>query len=105
MTLKILNDINREAAKWSALSSGKIDKHEHFTGEEILLFNQKQTIEQVKFVYTPLGKAFEKQTNTIEKQGENQIKAIRKNIFRHRSNTKCFFVFKRFSKWRSYISI
>ena len=69
MTLKILNDINREAAKTSALSSRKIDKHEYFTGEEILLFNQKQTIEQVKFAYTPLGKAFEKQTNTIEKHG------------------------------------
>ena len=30
-------DINREAAKISALSSGKIDKREYFTGEEISL--------------------------------------------------------------------
>ena len=33
-------------------------------------------IEQAKFTYSPLGKAFEKQTKTIEDQGEKQIKAI-----------------------------
>ena len=33
---KLQYDINREAAKISALSSGKIDKYEHLTGEEIL---------------------------------------------------------------------
>ena len=37
--------INREAAKISALSSGKIDKYKYLTGEEILPFNQKQIIE------------------------------------------------------------
>ena len=31
-----------------------------FFGEEILLSNQKQIIEQAKFTYYPLGKAFEK---------------------------------------------
>ena len=69
-------DINREAAKISALSSGKIDKYEYLTGEEILPSNQKQIIEQAKFTYSPFGKAFEKQTKTIEYQGEKQIKAI-----------------------------
>ena len=34
-------DINREAAKISALLSGKTDKYEYLTGEEILLFNQQ----------------------------------------------------------------
>ena len=33
-------------------------------------------IEQVQFAYSPLGKAFEKQTKTIEDQGKKQIKAI-----------------------------
>ena len=33
---KLQYDINREAAKISAFSSGKIDKYEHLTGEEIL---------------------------------------------------------------------
>ena len=55
-------DVNREAAKISALSPGKIDKYEYLTGEEILPSNQRQVIEQAKFAYSPLGKAFEKQT-------------------------------------------
>ena len=45
--------INREAAKISALSSGKIDKHEYVTDEEILPSNQQQIIEQAKFTYSP----------------------------------------------------
>ena len=72
-------DISREAAKISALSSGKIDKYEYLTGKEILPSNQQQIIEQAKFSYSPLGKAFEKQTETIEDQGEKQIKAIQDN--------------------------
>ena len=59
---KLQYDINREAAKISALSSGKIDKYEYLTGEKILRSNQKQIIKQARFPYSPLGKAFEKQT-------------------------------------------
>ena len=76
---KLQYDINREAAKVSVLSSGKIDKYEYLTGEEILPSNQQQIIEQAKFTYSPLGKAFEKQTKTIEDKGEKQIKAIQDN--------------------------
>ena len=39
---KLQYDIKREAAKVSALSSGKIDKYEHLTGEEIFPSNQRQ---------------------------------------------------------------
>ena len=74
---KLQHDINREAAKISALSSGKIDKYEHLTGEEILPSNQQQIIEQAKFTYSPLGKAFEKQTKTIEDQGKKQVNAYK----------------------------
>ena len=63
---KLEYDINREAAKISALSSGKIDKYEYLTGEEILSSNQRQIFEQAKFTYSPLGKALEKQTKTIK---------------------------------------
>ena len=56
---KLQYDINREAAKISALSFGKIVKYEYLTGEEILLSNQQQIIEQAKFAYSPIGKAFE----------------------------------------------
>ena len=66
--------INREAAKMLALSSGIINKYEYLKGEGILPSNQIQTIEQAKF-----GKAFEKQTKTIEDQQERQIKAIEYN--------------------------
>ena len=78
---KLQYDINREAAKITALSSGKIDKYEYLTGEEILPSNQQQIIEQAKFTYSPLGKAFEKQTKVIEDRGEKQIKAIQNKDF------------------------
>ena len=41
--------------------------------------NQQQKIEQAKFTYSPLGKAFEKQTKTIKDLGGKQIKAIQDN--------------------------
>ena len=86
---KLQYDINRETAKILALSSGKTDTYEYLTGEEILPSNQQEIIEQVKFTYSPLGKAFEKQTKisedqgkkqteTIEDKGEKQIKTIEK---------------------------
>ena len=53
-------DINREAVKISVLSSGKIDKCEYLTGEEILPFNKRHIIKQATFAYSPLGTAFEK---------------------------------------------
>ena len=74
---KLQHDINRQAAKISALSSGKIGKYEYLTGEEILPSNQQQIIEQAKFTYSSLGKAFEKQIKTIEDQGQKQVEALK----------------------------
>ena len=71
---KLKYDINREAAKMSALSSGKIDEYEYLIGEEILLSDQSRIIEQTKFTYSPLGKTFEKQIKAIKEQGENKLK-------------------------------
>ena len=76
---KLQYDVNREAGKISVLSSGEFNKYEYLTGEEILPSNKQQIIEQAKFTYSPLGKAFEKQVKTIEDQGEKQIKAIQSN--------------------------
>ena len=45
----------------SALLSGKINKYEYLTGQEILTFNQKQIIEEAKSTFSRLSKAFEKQ--------------------------------------------
>ena len=61
-------DINIEAAKISALLSGKIDKYEYLTGEEILPSNRRQ-IKQANFTYSSLAKALEKQT-------EKQVSAL-----------------------------
>ena len=69
-------DLNREAAKISALSSGKTDRYEYLTGEDVLPSNQQQIIEQAKFTYSPLGKVFEKETKTIEDQGKKQVDAL-----------------------------
>ena len=55
----------------------EIDNYEYFTGEEILPSNQQHIIEQAKFTYSPFGKAFEKQTKTIEDQGEKQANALK----------------------------
>ena len=46
---KLQYSINREAAKVSALSSGKIDKYEYLTSEEILTSDQSKIIEQATF--------------------------------------------------------
>ena len=74
---KLQYDINREAAKISALSSGKIHKYEYLTGEDILPSNQQQMIEQAKFTYSPLGKAFEKQIKTTEDEVKTQLEALK----------------------------
>ena len=73
---KLQYNINKEAAKISTLSSGKIDKYEVLTGEEILPSDESRIIEQAKFTYSSLLKAFEKQIKKIEDQGEKQIKAL-----------------------------
>ena len=48
---KLQCDIDRETAKISALSSGKIDNYEYFTGEKILPSDQSRIVEQAKFTY------------------------------------------------------
>ena len=73
---KLQYDINREAAKISSLSSGKIQKYEYLTGKDILPSSNQQIIEPAKFTYSPLGKAFDKQIKTMDDQGEKQVKAL-----------------------------
>ena len=63
---KLQFDINREVAK--------IDKYEYLSAEEILPSDQSRIMEQAKFTYSPLGKAFEKQIKIIEEQGKNKLR-------------------------------
>ena len=51
-------DLDRKAAKISALSSNNLDKYEYLTGEDLGL--KPSTVEQTKFKYSPLGKIFKK---------------------------------------------
>ena len=83
---KLQYNINREAAKISALSSGKIHKYEYLTGEDILPSSNQQIIEQARFTYSPLGKAFDKQIKTIEDQGKKQVDAL--NTLKSDNNNK-----------------
>ena len=71
--------IKLEIKNYNAISSGKIDKYEYLTGEEILPSDQRRVIEQVQFTYSPLGKTLEKQIKIIEDQGEKQKKALEKH--------------------------
>ena len=73
---KLQHDINRETAKISTLSYKKIDNYKFLTGDKILSPDQRRVIDQATFAYSALGKAFEKQTKTIEEQGKKQRHAI-----------------------------
>ena len=70
-------DIDRESAKILDLSLGKTDKYEYLTVEEILPSDRSGIIEQAKFKYFPLNKAFEKQIKAIEYQGIKKSEALK----------------------------
>ena len=55
---KLQYNINRETAKTSALSSGKIHKYEYLFGEDILSSNQQQIIDQTKYYLFSFRKSF-----------------------------------------------
>ena len=69
---KLQHEINREVAKISALSSGKIDKYEYLTCKKILPFDQSRIIEQAKFTYSSLSKAFKKQIKQLKNKEKNK---------------------------------
>ena len=59
-------DLDRKAAKISALPSNNLDKYEYLTGEDLGL--KPSTVEQAKFEYSPLGKFFNKGFKEEEKR-------------------------------------
>ena len=69
-------DLDRRAAKISALSSNSLDKYEYLTGEDLDL--KPSTIEQARFEYSPLGKIFNKELSEDDKK-EGFLKRL-KNI-------------------------
>ena len=66
----------KKVAKVSALSSGKMDKYDYLTGEGTLPPQQNKIIKEPKFTDSLLKKAFQKQTTTIKKHQEKQVKTL-----------------------------
>ena len=78
-------DLDRKAAKISALSSNNLDKYEYLTGEDLGL--KPNTIEQARFEYSPLGKIFNKDLDKDDKKERlfkrfKNIKNAQKNLIR-----------------------
>ena len=69
---KLQYDIDREITKITALSTGKINKYEYLTNEEILPSDQSRIIEEVKSTYSPLGNAFDKQIKKLKIKEKNK---------------------------------
>ena len=71
-------DLDREAAKISALSRGELEKYEYLTGED--LGYKPDVIQKAKFEYSPLGKVFNKELDKSEKKKDkNEIRMKDKN--------------------------
>ena len=64
---KVQYNLDRQAAKISALSSKDLEKYEYLTGED--LGYKPNVIQKVKFEYSPLGEAFNK---VFKKDGKNK---------------------------------
>ena len=81
-------ELDRKAAKISALFSNNLDKYEYLTGENLVL--KRSAVEQAKFEYSPLGKTFNKglsednkkeglfkRLENIKNKNEEQLQAIK----------------------------
>ena len=69
-------DLDRKAAKISALSSKNLDKYEYLTGEDLDL--KPSTVEQAEFEYSPLSKIFNKDLDE-EDEKEGLLKSFKNN--------------------------
>ena len=69
-------DLDRKAAKISALSSNNLDKYEYLTGEDLCL--KPSTVDQAKLGYSPLGKIFNKGLSDDDDKKEGLFKRLKK---------------------------
>ena len=67
-----------ETKNYTTILTEKQQKYQHYHLEKLINMNilQRRVIEQAKFTYSPLGKAFEKQTKTTEEEGKKQDEAL-----------------------------
>ena len=86
-------DLDRKAAKISALSSNNLDKYEYLTGEDLGL--KPSTIEQAKFEYSPLVKIFIRVLDDDDKKEGlfkrlKNIENAQKNLIRDDDNESIY---------------
>ena len=74
MQNEALCDLDKEAAKISALWSNNLGKYEYLTGEDLSL--KPSTVEQARFEYSPLGKIFNKGLDKVD-QEEGLLKRLK----------------------------
>ena len=67
-------DLDREAVKISALSSGELEKYEYLSGED--LGYKPNVIQKAKFEYSPLGKVFNEGLDKDDKK-EGLLKRLK----------------------------
>ena len=70
-------DLDRKAAKISALSPNNLEKCEYLTGKDLGL--KPSTIEQTKFEHSPLGKTFNKGLNKDHQKKKRLFKKLKNN--------------------------
>ena len=94
MQNEVQYDLDRKAAKMSALSSNNLDKYEYLTGKDLGL--KPSTIEQAKFEYSPLGKIFNKGLDKDDKKEGlfkrlKNIENAQKNLIRDDDNESIYY--------------
>ena len=70
-------DLDRKAAKTSALSSNYLGKYEYLTGEDLGF--KPSTSEQAKYEYSLLGKIFTKGLEKEEDKKQGLLKRLKNN--------------------------
>ena len=87
------HDLDRKAAKISALSSNNFDKYEYLIGEDLGL--KSSTIEQTRFEYSPLGKTFNRGLSEDDKKGLfkrlKNIENAQKNLIKDDDNESIYY--------------
>ena len=67
-------DLDRQAAKISALSSGELEKYEYLTGED--LGYKQDVVQKATSEYSPFGQVFNKGLN-VDGKNEKLLKILR----------------------------
>ena len=84
MQNKAQYNLDRKAAKISALSSNNLDKYEYLSGEDLGF--KASTVERAKLEYSSLGKVFNKRLDIDENKKEGLLKGLKILKIKMKSN-------------------